>query len=201
VAAYARGLSPERVKEQWREIDQLNSELAPFRILKGTECDILPDGSLDFSDELLSQFDFVVASIHSGFQMSEEAATDRLCRALENPHVDVLGHPTGRLLLKREGYTINLERIIACAAQHGKVIELNSHPQRLDLDWRWISLAMESGVPVPINPDAHEIDGLDDIEYGLEVAAKAPLSAAACPNSWAADEFLDWCHKHKLPNA
>ncbi len=196
-AAYANGLSAERVREQWREIDQLNLEFAPFRILKGTECDILPDGSLDFTDDLLAQFDFVVASIHSGFSMTEDEATRRLCRAIENPHVDILGHPTGRLLLERPGYSIDHLRVIECAAKHGKAIELNANPHRLDLDWRWLGTCNAAGVPVPINPDAHDTAGLSDIRYGVDVAAKGPLPAESCPSCWSADRVVEWCNSHR----
>ncbi len=198
-AAYAGGLSPQRVQEQWQKIDALNRELAPFRILKGTEVDILPDGRLDFDDDLLAGFDYVVASIHSKFQMTEEEATDRLCRALENPHVDILGHPTGRLLLQRKGYDINHERVIECAAVNHKAIELNCNPYRLDLDWRWLARCEELGVPVPINPDAHSIAELNHVRYGVDVAAKGPLTAANCPSTWSADEFLTWCGTRKRP--
>ncbi|NUO18557.1 hypothetical protein HUU59_03830 [bacterium] len=196
VAAYARGLDRDRVYQQWEEIDDLNSELAPFRILRGTECDILPDGTLDFDDSLLSQFDFVVASIHSGFGMSVDQATDRICRALENPHVDILGHPTGRLLLKREGYPIDHDRVIECASRNGKAIELNCSPHRLDLDWRWYQTALELGVPIPLNPDAHQASGLDEIDFGLELAAKGPIPASLCPSTWTASEFISWCNSH-----
>jgi DNA polymerase (family 10) len=195
-AAYANGLTPERVRAQWREIDELNRELAPFQILKGTECDILADGKLDFDDELLAQFDFVVASIHSGFSMTADEATARLCRALENPHVDILGHPTGRLLLERRGSPIHHEQVIECAARHGKAIELNANPHRLDLDWRWLKLCTELNVLVPINPDAHDVAGLDDIQYGIETAQKGPLPAALCPSTWSADELREWCNLH-----
>lgn len=195
-AAYAGGLSPERVRQQWREIDALNAELSPFRILKGTEVDILPDGTLDFEDELLAGFDFVVASVHSGFSMSEDVATERLCRALENPHVDFLGHPTGRLLLERPGYRVNHERLIACAAAYGKGIELNCNPHRLDLDWRWFALCETQRVPVPLCPDAHDIGGMEDIDFGVDVAAKGPLTAGNCPSAWSADRFLEWCRMH-----
>jgi DNA polymerase (family X) len=197
VAAYARGLTPDRVRAQWKEIDELNREVAPFRIFKGTEADILPDGRPDFDDDLLAGFDFVVASIHSGFGMTEEEGTQRLCRALESPHVDMLGHMTGRLLLERNGYPVNHERVIECAANHGKAIELNSSPHRLDIDWRWLPVCSASRVPVPLCPDAHAIDGLWDIQYGVEVSAKGPLSAEDCPNTWSAEEFLDWCRNHK----
>jgi DNA polymerase (family X) len=195
-AAYARGLTPDRVRAQWKEIDDLNRDVAPFRILKGTEADILADGNPDFDNELLAGFDFVVASVHSGFNMTETEATDRLCRALENPHVDILGHMTGRLLLERNGYPVNHEKVIECAAKHGKAIELNSSPHRLDIDWRWLARCAEAGVPVPLCPDAHIIEGLWEIRYGVEVAAKGPLTAADCPCTWSADQFLDWCQTH-----
>ena len=195
-AAYAGGLTPERVREQWKEIDELNSELAPFRILKGTEVDILADGSLDYDDELLAGFDFVIASIHSGFRMTEEAATERLCRALENPHVDILGHPTGRLLLARDGYPVNMEIVIKCAAAHGKAIEMNSSPYRLDLDWRHLQTAQEAGVPVPLCPDAHDVNGLSDIHIGVQVARKGPLLPDACLSTWSVDKFSEWTASH-----
>jgi len=198
-AAYARGLTPDRVRIQWAEIDVLNRELAPFRILKGTEADILADGRLDFDDDLLAGFDFVVASVHSGFAMSESAATERLCRALSNTHVNILGHPTGRLLLERNGYAVNHEKLLECAAQHGKAIELNCNPHRFDLDWRWLARAEELGVPVPLCPDAHSIEGLWDIRFGIEVAAKGPLTAANCPSAWTADQFVTWCDTRKRP--
>lgn len=196
IAAYARGLTPDRVYQQWEEIDQLNSELAPFKILRGTECDILPDGKLDFEDSLLSQFDFVVASVHSSFGMTIDQASDRLCRALENPHVDILGHPTGRLLLKREGYPVDHERVLECAARNGKSIELNCNPHRLDLDWRWFEYALQQNIPIPLNPDAHQIDGLDDIEFGLEIAAKGPIPKKLCPSAWTSSEIVAWCKSH-----
>lgn len=196
-AAYARGLSPERVREQWRDIDELNRELAPFRILKGTEADILPDGSLDFDDELLASFDFVVASVHSGFNMSEAEATRRLCNALANPHVDILGHLTGRLLLERNGYPVNHEDVIQCAARNGKAIELNCNPHRLDLDWRWIARCEELRVPIPLCPDAHHIEGMWEIRFGVDVAAKGPLTAENCPSTWSADKFMTWCREHE----
>ncbi|MBU0509886.1 hypothetical protein KKH27_13770 [bacterium] len=196
-AAYARGLTPERVREQWREIDELNRELAPFRILKGTEVDVLADGSLDFADELLAGFDFVVASVHSGFNMTEAEATRRICNALANPQVDILGHPTGRLLLERNGYPVNHEEVLQCAARNGKAVELNCNPHRLDLDWRWLSRCEELGVPVPLCPDAHHVDGLWDIRFGIEVAAKGPLTAMNCLSVWDVNRFVSWCKDHE----
>ena len=158
--------------------------------------DILSDGRLDFPDDLLSGFDFVIASVHSGFNMTEAAATERLCRALSNPHVDILGHMTGRLLLTRNGYPVNHREVIECAAQNHKAIELNANPYRLDIDWRWLKLCVEKKVLVPLCPDAHAIDGLWDINYGVDVAAKGPLTSEFCPCTWGAERFLNWCAEH-----
>ncbi len=158
-AFYANGLKEDRVREQWREIDALNAELSPFRILKSIECDILTDGSLDYDEELLAGFDLVIASVHSNLNMDEERATERLLAAIANPRTNILGHPTGRLLLSREGYPIDHRRIIDACAEHGVAIELNANPYRLDLDWSWIPYAVERGVPISINPDAHSTRG------------------------------------------
>lgn len=174
-AFYANGLKPNRVLEQHIEIDALNLELSPFRIFKGIESDILSDGSLDYSDEILKQFDFVVASVHSNLKMSEEKANIRLIKAIENPYTTILGHPTGRLLLARAGYPINHEKIIDAAAANQVVIELNAHPYRLDLDWRWINYAIAKGVKISINPDAHQMKGYHDMYYGVCVARKGGL--------------------------
>ena len=182
-AVYADGLSVERVKEQWAEIDELNQELAPFRIYKSIESDILADGSLDYDDAILAGFDLVIASVHSGLNMDEDKATERLLTAIRNPHTTVLGHPTGRLLLSRAGYPINHKRIIDACAEHQVVIELNANPYRLDIDWTWIPYAMEKGVQISINPDAHATGGIDDIKYGVLAARKGGLTAEACWNA------------------
>src|SRR5262249_22075844 len=145
-AAYAGGLSPGDVKKQHAEIDALNKKLKGIKILKGIESDILADGSLDYSEDILKKFDFVIASIHSRFNMSEEQMTRRLVKALENPYTTMLGHMTGRLLLARDGYALNMDRIIEAAAKNKKIIEINSHPQRLDMDWRYLKRASEKGV-------------------------------------------------------
>ena len=189
-AFYANGLPPERVREQWREIDGLNEELAPFRILKGTECDILSDGSLDYDTELLAGFDVVIASVHSNLNMDEARAMERLLGAIGNPYTHILGHPTGRLLLSREGYPIDHARIIDACAEHGVAIELNANPYRLDLDWSWIPYAVERGVRVSINPDAHSTGGIGDIRYGVLAARKGGLAAADCLNSYGVQDFL-----------
>lgn len=175
IAAYAGGLSAERVKLQHKEIESLNGSLRGFRIFKGTEVDILPDGSLDWSDRVLSGFDFVVASIHSKFKMTEKEATKRIIKAVRNKYVTMLGHPTGRLLLEREGYPVNMIEVINAAADHGTMIEINSHPLRLDLDWRLCKYAKEKGVRISINPDAHNIHGLTHVRYGVGIARKGWL--------------------------
>ncbi len=188
VAVYANGLTPERVKAQQKEIDKLNSSLKKFRIFKGTEVDILPDGSLDFNDKILASFDYVVASVHSKFKMTEAEATKRLIKALKNKYVTMLGHPTGRLLLERDGYPVNLNEVIDAAADYGKSIEINAHPMRLDLDWRLVKYAKEKGVYVCINPDAHNIDGLDVVKYGVGIARKGWLEAKDVVNTWSVAE-------------
>ncbi|MFO0849452.1 MAG: DNA polymerase/3'-5' exonuclease PolX [Gemmataceae bacterium] len=174
----ANGLSPDRVRAQWAEIDALNAKLKGFRVLKGTECDILADGSLDFPDDLLAGFDYVVASVHTLFGMSEEEQTARVCTALAHPAVTMLGHATGRLLLRREGYKIDLERVIRAAAEHGKMIEINAQPSRLDLDWTWVKRAKAAGVPIVINPDAHSPAELELVPFGVNVARRGWLTAA-----------------------
>ena len=182
-AFYAGGLKPERIIEQHREIDALNEKLFPFRIFKGIESDILNDGSLDYDDEVLKTFDYVVASIHSGLKMEEEKAMQRLIKAIENPFTTILGHPTGRLLLSRPGYPVNHRKIIDACAANGVVIELNAHPYRLDIDWRWIPYCMERGVLISVNPDAHHVDGISDMYYGVCAARKGMLTKDFCFNA------------------
>jgi DNA polymerase (family 10) len=182
-AFYAQGMSEEEIVKQHAEIDQLNQKLAPFKIFKGIESDILNDGSLDYSNEVLASFDFIVASIHSNLKMSEEKAMLRLMKAIENPYTTILGHPTGRLLLMREGYPIDHEKIIDACAANGVVIEINANPYRLDLDWRWIDYAMNKGVKLSINPDAHEKEGYQDMYYGVCSARKGGLTKEMCLNA------------------
>src|SRR5581483_2182869 len=174
----ANGLSPARVRQQWAEVDALNKKLAGIRVLKGTECDILPDGSLDFPDDLLAGFDYVVASVHSHFGLDEAEQTARVCKALAHPAVTGLGHPTGRLLLRREGYKLDMEKVLQTAAQHGKMIEINAQPDRLDLDWSHVKRAKELGIPLVINPDAHSPGELEYVPYGVNVARRGWLTAA-----------------------
>jgi DNA polymerase (family 10) len=188
-AAYAGGLKPDKVRQQHAEIDQLNHELAPFRIFKGIESDILRDGSLDYSPDVLASFDFVIGSIHQHFQMSEAEATERLIRAIQNPYLTILGHPTGRLLLNRAGYPINHRRVIEAAAEYGASIELNCNPWRLDLDWSWLREATALGVPIAISPDAHSIPDLAYVDYGVRVGRKGWLTPSQTLNSRTANEL------------
>lgn len=179
-AFYAGGLKESEVRKQHEEIDRLNAQLAPFRIFKGIESDILTDGRLDYPDDILQMFDFVIASVHSHLKMEEEKAMERLLKAIAHPATTILGHPTGRLLLSRPGYPIDHKRIIDACAEHKVVIELNANPYRLDLDWTWIPYAMKKGVPIAINPDAHNLAGMHDIRYGVAAARKGGLTPDAC---------------------
>jgi DNA polymerase (family 10) len=181
-AFYAKGLTEERVLAQMAEIEELNQKLAPFKIFKGIESDILYDGSLDYSSDILKDFDFVVASVHSILRMSEEKATERLIKAIENPYTTILGHPTGRMLLSRSGYPIDYKKVIDSCAANNVVIEINSNPLRLDMDWRWHQYAIEKGVMLSVNPDAHRNEGFYDMRYGINVARKGGVSAKNCLN-------------------
>ncbi len=193
-ATYAGGLSIERVYEQHAEIDRLNTSLAPFKIFKSIECDILGSGQLDYDDEVLQSFDLVIASVHSSLKMSEEKAMQRLLTAIENPYTLILGHMTGRLLLSRNGYPVDHTKIIDACAANQVVIELNAHPRRLDMDWRWIPYALEKDVLISIDPDAHCIEGFEDIRYGCLAAAKALLPAASNLSSFSLSAFEEWLY-------
>ncbi|PST83855.1 DNA polymerase/3'-5' exonuclease PolX [Pedobacter yulinensis] len=182
-AVYAHGLYEERVAAQHLEIEALNARLEGFKIFKGIESDILSDGALDYPDDVLKTFDFVVASIHSNLKMDEQKATQRLIKAIENPYTTILGHPTGRLLLTRSGYPVDYRKIIDACAANGVVIEINSNPLRLDLDWRWHRYALDRGVMLSINPDAHRNEGFHDMRYGVLVGRKGGLSKTACLNA------------------
>lgn len=191
-AFYAKGLSIERVLQQHEEIDHLNKKLDDFHVFKGIESDILNDGSLDYPDEILQRFDFVVASIHSNLKMSEDKATERLIKAIENPYTTILGHPTGRLLLSRNGYPIDYKKVIDACAANGVVIEVNSNPLRLDLDWRWHQYALDKGVWLSINPDAHRNEGFLDMHYGIIVARKGGLYKERCLNALSLEEITEF---------
>jgi len=196
-AFYANGLEANRVKDQQQEIDALNKELAPFRIFKGIESDILPDGSLDYETEVLASFDFIVASIHSVLNMDLQKATNRLLKAIKNPFTTMLGHPTGRLLLERKGYPIDHKTVIDACAEEGVIIEINAHPWRLDLDWRWVHYALEKGVMLSINPDAHETEGYHDMRYGLLVGRKGGLTKEMTFNALPVDQVAAHFEKRK----
>jgi DNA polymerase (family 10) len=191
-AFYARGLKVEDVRRQHEEIDRLNEKYKGFRIFKGIESDILPDGSLDYAEEILAGFDFIIASIHSRFNMPEEQMTLRVCKALSNKHVTMLAHPTGRLLLVREPYSLDLPRVIQTAVAHGVIIEINANPRRLDLDWRMGKFAKESGMLTSINPDAHSVDGFDDIAYGVGIARKSWMEASDVFNTKSLPEVIKY---------
>lgn len=186
----AGGMKPEDALRQGMEIDELNAGFSNFRILKGIEVDILADGSLDFDDELLSGFDLVIAAVHSRFSMGEKEMTERIVQAISNPNVDILAHPTGRLLLAREPYAVDMTAVIEAAAEFRTAIEINAHPQRLDLDWRLCKAAKECGVKIAISPDAHAPEALSDAAYGVGIARKGWLEKRDVLNCLEADELL-----------
>ncbi len=186
----AGGMKPADVRRQWKEIDAVNGKLKGIRVLKGIEVDILADGALDFSDEILAGFDVVIAAVHSRFGMSEGEMTDRIVRAISNPHVDILAHPTGRLLLSRDPYAVDLKKVIDAACEHNVALEINSHPQRLDLDWRWCKFAKERGAKFAICPDAHSTEGIEAIFFGVGVARKGWLEREDVINCLPADMLL-----------
>jgi DNA polymerase (family 10) len=196
-AFYANGLNEERIAAQQQQIDELNKKIAPFRIFKSIECDILNDGSLDYSNNILASFDLVITSVHSNLKMTEEKAMTRLLNAIENPYTTILGHLTGRLLLSRPGYPVDHARIIdACRANH-VVIELNAHPRRLDMDWRFLRKAVSKGVMISIDPDAHAIDGYDDNRYGVLAAQKGGISKEQNLSSFSIADFKAFIAKKK----
>jgi DNA polymerase (family X) len=199
-AFYANGLSEERIREQHIYIDELNTRLAPFRIFKSIECDILNDGRLDYNDQILSTFDLVIASVHSNLKMSPEKAMSRLLTAIQNPHTRILGHPTGRLLLSREGYPVDHKMLIEACAAHDVVIELNAHPRRLDMDWRWIDYALQKNVMISIDPDAHSIAGYHDVHYGVLAAQKGGLTAGNNLSSFSLKQMEDFVTSRHLPH-
>lgn len=190
-AAYANGLSIERVRRQADEIRAWNAKERGFRVLHGVEADILPDGSLDYPDDLLASLDFVIASVHSSFGQDRETMTARIVRAVRHPEVDILGHPTGRLLLRRGGYAVDMDAVLAAAAEARCAIELNAHPLRLDLDAALHERARSLGIRVPICPDAHDAEGMDDVAWGVVAARRGGLAAADVPNCLDADAFLE----------
>ena len=171
-AYYAGGLKHDAILKQWEVIDTLNKKNSTFRIFKGIESDILSGGSLDYDDSILEGFDFVIASVHSGFTMKKDDMEERILKAMKNPYTTILGHPTGRLLLSRDGYQVDMMRIIDCAAQNHVILELNASPYRLDIDWRYLKYAKDKGVMISINPDAHAVAGLEEVFFGVNIARK-----------------------------
>lgn len=196
-AAYAGGLTPADVKKQRRQIEEINEKLAPFVVFAGIESDILQDGSLDYDDKVLASFDYVVASVHGQFTGNEAEMTKRIVTAVSNPYTTMLGHPTGRLLLSREGYPLNLTAVFEACAAHGVLIEINAHPYRLDLDWRHMKVAKEMGVMFVINPDAHHTSEIGYYEYGVGVARKGWLTKEDVFNTLGRDDVVKAFHKMK----
>ena len=182
-AFYANGLKEDRIRAQHAEIGAVQKKFPDIRIFKGIEADILVDGAMDYPDEVLATFDFVIASVHSRFNLSEEDQTNRICRALANPYVTMLGHATGRLLLSRDAYRVNMKKVLDAAAEHRKIVEINANPHRLDLDWRFCGYAKERGVQFSINPDAHSTEGLEDVPFGVNVARKGGVTAEDVVNT------------------
>jgi DNA polymerase (family 10) len=197
-AAYANGLTEERIREQHLYIDELNAKFAPFRIFKSVESDILGDGSLDYSDKVLSTFDLVIASIHSNIKMQEDKAMLRLLNAINNPYTTILGHMTGRLLLSRPGYPVNYKTIIDACADKNVVIEINANPRRLDMDWSWVDYALQKGVLLSVDPDAHEIKEFDNCRYGVLAAQKGGLTKEKNLSSFSLKEFEAFLEGRKV---
>lgn len=196
-AFYANGLVEERIIAQHAEVDELNAKLAPFKIFKSIESDILNDGNLDYSNDILNTFDVVIASVHSNLKMKEDKAMARLIAAIENPYTSILGHPTGRLLLSRNGYPIDHKKVIDACAANNVVVELNAHPKRLDMDWRWLHYCLEKGVLISIDPDAHSVDGFKDTRYGVLAAQKAGITKESNLSSFSLAQFEEFVKKQK----
>lgn len=200
-AFYAGGLSIEQVQEQWREIDALNDEFArqgsEFRIFKGIESDILADGSLDYPDEILDGFDFVIASVHQSIDMPADRMLERYEKAISHPKTTMLGHPTGRLLLQREGSRVDMDRLIGRCVEHGVAIEINANPWRLDLDWRHGQKARQAGLMSAICPDAHSFEGIDHIRFGVDIARKGWFGPDRILNTRTAQQLEHWFASHR----
>jgi DNA polymerase (family X) len=196
-AFYAGGLKRDKILRQHEEIDQLNEGFTDFRVLKGIEADILADGRVDYDAQILDQFDYVIGSIHSRFSMDGDAMTKRVLTALEDPHLTILAHPTGRLLLSREPYAIDVEAVIEKAAEMQVALELNCDPHRLDLDWRYCRQAKEKGVTIEIGPDAHSPAAVDNVHFGIGLARKAWLTSREILNTGSADDVLKFARRRK----
>src|SRR3954451_773566 len=188
----------EEIAQQHRDADRLNKRFGKdFRILKGIESDILADGSLDYDDDVLEGFDFVVASVHSRFKLDRKAQTLRLLRAISHPHTTIIGHMTGRQLQRRPGYEIDIEKVLRACAKHDVVVEINAHPWRLDLDWRWHQAALEFGCMLSINPDAHSIPELDHMHWGVQMARKGGVPADRVLNAMALPEITRYLRQKR----
>ncbi|PCH67792.1 MAG: DNA polymerase/3'-5' exonuclease PolX [Bacteroidetes bacterium] len=196
-AVYANGLKSERVFQQHEEIASLNKELTPFKIFKGIESDILNDGSLDYEEDVLKSFDFIIASVHSNLKMDEQKATDRILKAIRNPYTTILGHLTSRLLLQRKGYPVDHKKVIDECAEYQVIIEMNANPRRLDMDWRWIGYAIEKGVKISINPDAHNVEGLNHVKLGINAARKGGLTKEMTLNTLSLKEIEKYFEERK----
>lgn len=196
-AAYAGGLKIEEIKQQHEEIDRLNAESDNFVIFKGIESDILLNGSLDYPDDILDRFDFIIASVHSRLRMTQEEATRRIVTAIENPYTTILGHMTGRLLLAREGYPLDISAVLDAAVETGTAIELNASPHRLDIDWRHLKAARDRGIKIAVAPDAHSIEGIGDLKYGIGVARKGWLRTEDVINALPPDKFAGFLASHR----
>jgi DNA polymerase (family 10) len=194
-AHYAGGLKEEKVLRQMKEIDDLNKRLKSFRIFKSIECDIRVSGELDYENDFLANFDLIIISIHQLLKMDEEKATKRLIKAIENPYTDILGHMTGRLLLMRAGYPVNFKKVIDACAVNNVVIEVNANPYRLDIDWSHIPYALEKGVMISINPDAHSIGEIDNIQWGVSAARKGGLTKDMTWNAMGLKNIEGWIFK------
>jgi DNA polymerase (family 10) len=194
-AVYAGGLKFPDLKKQWAAIDALNKKLKGMHIFKGTESDIHADGTLDYSDDVLQHFDFVVASVHGNFNQDVKMATARVCKAISHPACRILGHPTGRLLLAREGVPLDFEQVIDCAVAHDVAIEINANPHRLDMDWRHSFYAHKKGLKIVISPDAHSVSGIDDLKFGVNVARKGWWTKADVINTWPLEKVEKWLRR------
>jgi DNA polymerase (family 10) len=200
-AAYVGGLSDDEIRSQWAEIDATNAEVEGIRVLKGIEADILPDGRLGYSDAILSGFDFVIASVHNRFQMDRDEMTERVVAVMDTPYVTILGHLTGRLLLTREPFQLDLERVFARAAERGVAIEINADPQRLDLDWRMVRQARDTGVAISIGADAHSAAGLANGDFGARFARKGWLEPDDVLNTRSVDGFIEFARARRRDRA
>jgi DNA polymerase (family 10) len=197
-AFYAGGLKRDKLLRQQDEIDALNAKLQGFRILKGIEADILADGRLDYDAEVLDRMDYVIGSIHSRFSMDGDAMTKRVLAALDDPHLTILAHPTGRLLLSREPYAIDIEAVLEKALAVGVAVELNADPHRLDLDWRYCRQAKELGVTIEIGPDAHSPASVDNVHFGIGMARKAWLEASEILNTGSAEDVIAFAQRRRV---